>query len=234
MSRSHSAPDPAGADLVEDHRRRPRRRGATLDAAILEATIADIEESGYPNLSMERVAERARTGKASLYRRWPNKVELVMTALYTLFPDPAAATDTGSLRGDLLAQFRSAAGLFAGPAGAAIRGLISEALRDPEQAGQLRSFTRGRSVQAMRETVRRAAERGELVAESITPRQLEAGLSLLRFHLLTHDDPVPDEVIVEIVDEIVLPLFGAAVDGGKARAADGHPAIGCDTGGAGV
>jgi hypothetical protein len=55
-----------------------------------------------------------------------------------------------------------------------------------------------------------ALVRGELVVESITARQLEAGLALMRFHFLTHDGPVPDEVIVEIVDEVALPLLRAA------------------------
>ena len=144
--------------------RGPRRRGHALDTAILEATVAEIEISGYAGLSMERVAERARASKASLYRRWPSKVELVMDAIYDLLPDPAATADTGSLRGDLLALLRSAAEMLAGPGGTAIRGLISEALRDPGQAAQLRRYTRGRSLAEMREVVQRAMERGELAA----------------------------------------------------------------------
>ena len=57
--------------------------------------------------------------------------------------------------------------------------------------------------------LRRAGERGELSPEAITPRQLEAGLSVLRFHFLVHGAPVADAVVVEIVDEVVLPLFRA-------------------------
>ena len=164
MPRSDTVPDLAAAAPREDHRTRPRRRGHALDLAILNATIAEIDLSGYAGLSMERVAERARASKASLYRRWPSKVELVMAAIYGLLPDPAAAAETGSLRGDLLALFRSAAELLAGPGGAAIRGMMSDALRDPELAAQLRRYTQGRSVAAMREVVRRAMERGELPA----------------------------------------------------------------------
>jgi AcrR family transcriptional regulator len=86
---------------------------------------------------MKRVAERARASKASLYRRWPSKVELVVTALYDLLPDPADAAATGSLRGDLLVLFRDAAAVFIGPAGTALRGLVGDALRDPELAAQI-------------------------------------------------------------------------------------------------
>lgn len=213
MPRTDTVPDLAAVAPSGDHRTRPRRRGHALDRAILEATLTEIDLFGYAALSMERVAERARASKASLYRRWPSKVELVLAAVYGLLPDPAAAADTGSLRGDLLALFRSAARPLAGPAGTAIRGLISEALRDPELAAQLRRYTRGRSVAAMRDIVRQAMERGELPPAKITARQLEAGLSVMRFHFLVHGGPVPDQVIVEIVDEVVLPLLRAAAGG---------------------
>jgi AcrR family transcriptional regulator len=210
MQRSDAVPDVAAPAASGDHRTRPRRRGHALDIAILKATIDEIDISGYAGLSMERVAERARASKASLYRRWPSKVELVMAAIYDLLPDPAAAADTGSLRGDLLALLRSAAEMLAGPGGTAIRGMISDALRDPQLAARLRSYTRGRSVAAMGDVVQRAMERGELPPSKITSRQLEAGLSMMRFHFLTHGAPVPDQVIVEIVDEVVLPLLHAA------------------------
>jgi AcrR family transcriptional regulator len=210
MSRTDTVSDVATAVPSADHRTRPRRRGHALDLAILKATIAEIEISGYAGLSMERVAERARASKASLYRRWPSKVELVMDAIYGLLPDPAKAADTGSLRGDLLALLRSAAEMLAGPGGTAIRGLISDALRDPQLADRLRSYTRGRSVAAMNEIVRRATDRRELGPGTITTRQLEAGLWVMRFHFLINGSPISDEVIVEIVDEVVLPLLHAA------------------------
>ncbi|WP_046469238.1 TetR/AcrR family transcriptional regulator [Allosalinactinospora lopnorensis] len=200
----------AAAGTAADHRKRPRRRGDALNAAIFEATLAELAQAGYSGLTMERVAERARASKASLYRRWPGKVELVMDAVYHVLPDPEAATATGSLRGDLLAMLRNAADQLAGPAGYAIRGLLSDALRDPEQAAQIRAHARGNSLRTVREIVRRAAERGEVDAGAITDRQLETGHALMRFHFLTHGAPVPDEIVTGIVDEVVLPLFTAA------------------------
>jgi hypothetical protein len=62
----------------------------------------------------------------------------------------------------------------------------------------------------MRDVVRRAVERGELGLGTITARQLEAGLWVMRFHFLINGSPIPDEVIIEIVDEVVLPLLHAA------------------------
>ncbi len=184
-----------------------RRHGQALVAAILEATIAEVDEVGYADLTMEAVAERARASKASVYRRWPGKVALVVDAVRHALPDPAALVDTGTLRGDLLALLRAVSEQLAGPAGRAMRGVLGDVLRDPERAEQFRARARGNS-EAMIETVlRRAQRRGELDAGAVTRRQREVGPALLRFHFLTHDGPVPDEVVVGIVDEVVLPLL---------------------------
>jgi AcrR family transcriptional regulator len=169
--------------------------------------MAELAEVGYARLSVERVAERAGASKASLYRRWPGKVELVMDAVHHVLPDPTAVPDTGSLRGDLLAVLRTVADQLAGPAGQAIRGLLSDALRDEGRAAQLREHARGTSQRTMREVVRRAGARGELDPDAITLRQLETGHALMRFHFLVNGPPIPDSVIVEIVDEVLLPLL---------------------------
>ena len=190
-----------------DHRRRPRRRGAALEAAILDAVLAELTEVGYGQLSMERVAERAGAGKASLYRRWPSRVELVMDAVYHAFPDPAAPPDTGSLRGDLLAVVRGVAEQLAGPAGRALAGVLSDVLGDPELARQVRSHSRGSSQAGMREIARRGIARGEVDPAVVTERRLETGHALVRHHFLGHGAPIPDQVLVEIIDEVVLPLL---------------------------
>jgi AcrR family transcriptional regulator len=188
----------------------PRRRhGQALVAAILEATIAEVDEVGYANLSMEKVAERARASKASVYRRWPGKVALVVDAVHHALPDPAALVDTGTLRGDLLAVLRAAGEQLAGPAGRAMRGVLGDVLRDPARAEQFRARARGNSEALVETVLQRAHQRGELDADAVTRRQREAGPALMRFHFLTNDGPVPDEVIVEIVDEVVLPVLSS-------------------------
>src|ERR1700722_20923204 len=58
-----------------------RRRGATLEHALLDAAWEELQESGYAKLTMERVAERAGTSRAVIYRRWRNRSELVIAAL---------------------------------------------------------------------------------------------------------------------------------------------------------
>ncbi|MQA81220.1 MAG: TetR family transcriptional regulator [Streptosporangiales bacterium] len=198
-----------------DHRKRPRRRGAALNEAIFAAVFAEIEDHGYPRLTMERVAERARASKASLYRRWPTRVQLVMDAVYHHLRPQRHAFDTGSLRGDLLMALRSAAEMLAGPLGEAFQGVLSEVLRDKEQAAVVRGWSRGSGVRTMREITDRAAERGEVDSRALTPRRLEVGQALLRHHFLFHGPDIADDVIVDIVDDVLLPLFrGRAVERG--------------------
>jgi AcrR family transcriptional regulator len=190
-----------------DHRKRPRRRGAVLESAILDAVLAELAEVGYARLSMERVAERAGASKASVYRRWPSKVELVMDAVYHVFPDSGSPPDTGSLRGDLIALMSTVADQLAGPAGQALGGVLSDALGDPEQARRVRSYARGTSQKAMREVARRAVARGEIDPIAVTDRRLEAGHALLRHQFITRGVPIPLDVIEEIADEVVIPLL---------------------------
>jgi AcrR family transcriptional regulator len=192
---------------MTDHRRRPRRRGDALNTAIHEATLDELAELGYAKLTIERVALRAGASKASVYRRWPSRMELALDAVHHLAPDPTAILDTGSLRGDALAFMRQMADLFAGPAGEALRGLLGDALADPSRTLELRNHSRGTGHRAMQEIVRRAVERGEIHSGAITPRRLDVAQAMLREQFLFHGPPVPDAAIVEIVDEIVLPLF---------------------------
>nr|MDT0665880.1 helix-turn-helix domain-containing protein [Micromonospora sp. DSM 115978] len=88
---------------------RPRRRGRPLEDDI-RATVVDLlAEHGFAALTMDLVAARARAGKATLYRRWSGKLDLVADAVAQLGAAPATDPDTGSLRGDVLAQLRELA-----------------------------------------------------------------------------------------------------------------------------
>jgi AcrR family transcriptional regulator len=193
--------------VTVDHRKLPRRRGETLYDAILAATRAELAEVGYARLTIERVAERARASKASLYRRWSSRMELAVVAVYRALPDPTSPPDTGSLRGDVFATLRVNADLLAGPAGEALRGLFSDALRDGARTAELRRYSQGNGRTAMREITRRAVARGEVDAAAVTPCRLDVAQAMLRQQFLFNGAPIPDHVIAEIVDEVVVPLF---------------------------
>src|SRR5262249_38301928 len=113
--------------------------GEVLEAAILDATLAELAEVGYARLAMERIAARAHTSKASLYKRWPNRVELVVAALRHHRGAADPAPDTGSLREDVLTLLRRGAALLDGLFGQVVRGLMVETLTDPERTRSMRA-----------------------------------------------------------------------------------------------
>src|ERR1700722_2444120 len=98
---------PVRSKQIEAPARATRRRGATLEHALLDAAWEELQASGYSKLTMERVAERAGTSRAVIYRRWRSRVELVIAAMRYQQPVVAGSSlDTGSLRGDVLALLR--------------------------------------------------------------------------------------------------------------------------------
>ena len=212
-ARAERALDPAAASGrgAPDHRAQPRRRGSALETAILDAALEELAEHGYAGLTMERVAERARTGKASVYRRWPSRMELTLDAVRHSMVDPSSPPDTGTLRGDMLAHLREHARLLDGAAGEALRGLLSDALRDRHRMRELRQRSQGTGLRAMTEIARRAVERGEIDAAAVTPARLEVAHSILRQRFLFDGAPPEDAAIVRIVDEVVVPLLSARV-----------------------
>jgi AcrR family transcriptional regulator len=182
---------------------RQRRRGVALEASILEAAWEELAEVGYARLTMEGVAARAHTGKQVLYRRWPNRAELVLAAMrqYTgsIVDD---VPDTGALRGDVLEVLRRMARRQREIGPDVIHGLLTEADEvDP------RFFTLMGDV--MEAILRRAAERGEITAAPLPRRVVTLPSDLLRYELLLARDPIPERTLVEIVDQAFLPLVRA-------------------------
>jgi len=93
------------ADSDDTSIRRPRLTPAR-ELEMLDAAMDALREVGYQDLSMDLVAAKARCSKATLYRLWPGKPELVAAALFATRPVRPAEIDTGTLRGDLLAMAR--------------------------------------------------------------------------------------------------------------------------------
>lgn len=193
-----------------DYRRRPRRRGEELYAAIFDATLAELADVGYARLTMERVAARARASKMSLYKRWPSRRELVIAALRHRDRTPEPPPDTGNLRDDLLAFLRRMAKQLEGMLGEAARGLMTETLIDPDTTAAARAEAFAVRDSAIRDILDRATARGEIRAEAITPQLVSLAPALLDHHFLLHGAPIPDDTVVGIVDNILLPLLTTA------------------------
>jgi AcrR family transcriptional regulator len=191
---------------------RRRRRGEELREAICCAVLDELRENGFAALTMDSVAARAGAGKATLYRRWPSKVELVVEALEFAKPEITVPADSGDLRGELLAVLNNVAETLVGPSGAAARGVIAEIVRNPDLARVIRPFLVDPVIAPTLEVLRRAAVRGDIPVGALTPRVAGVGTDLLRQYVLINGGPIPPEVLDEILDQVVLPLLrGLAV-----------------------
>jgi AcrR family transcriptional regulator len=195
----------AAESTAIDHRKGPRRRGEELEHAILTAALEELTEVGFAALTMERVAARARTSKAALYRRWPNRAELVLDAC-KLRANADDLPDTGELRADVIALLRQMAAKMASPLGGILRGLLGELTRDAEFARLVRERVHTIGPSNIAVVLERAIARGEAEPWILTSRRATVATDLLRNHFLLFGTPIDDGVIVGIVDEIYLPL----------------------------
>ena len=184
-----------------------RRRGSALEGAILQAAFDVLVEAGYAGFTFEAVAARAGTSRPVLYRRWPSADALLLAVIAdTWKSNPIRQPETGSLRGDAIAVLRSASAARA----------WSMALLSAQMSDYFRKT--GTSFRELRDTVvqsdaspfdtifARALARGEQVCPRPTRRVMNLPFDLLRYEILTTLQPVPDATIVEIVDDIWLPL----------------------------
>jgi len=194
-------------DPVSEHVSVSRRRGAELEAAILEAAWEQLLAAGYGALTFEAVAERAHTSKPVLYRRWSTREELFLAVLrHRGATDVVPVPDTGSLRGDVIAMLSSAGERRTGMAA-----LLSARLSAYYQEGTLtpadlrREFIGDRQL-AMVTILERARARGELRPEPISERVAGVPFDLFRNEAMMTLAAVPAEVIREIVDDVFLPL----------------------------
>ncbi|WP_244932075.1 TetR/AcrR family transcriptional regulator [Nocardioides sp. W7] len=182
---------------------RPRVEGDRV-LEILEATLVVLADVGYDRLTMDAVATRSKASKATLYRRWTNKLSLVIDALVHT-KGPAQIPDTGSLQGDLEAVFCGVGGL-ADSSGVATFGAIVTALtRDPEFAAAFRRDVLGPKIEASRAIWQRAAARGEL-REGLDLDLFEPALAGIVLHRVFVMGEVPDPTLISrVISQIIVP-----------------------------
>ncbi|MFC3499716.1 TetR/AcrR family transcriptional regulator [Micromonospora krabiensis] len=192
-----------------------RRRGEELEQAILQAAAEELREAGYAGMTMDRVAARARTNKNAIYRRWPHRAALGIAAYRHLSDAVMPNPDTGTLRGDALEMLRRANETWSSPHGAVLRGLLAAAADDPALLALMRERSGADTMdRAWLTILERAVARDEAPPTAVHPRVATTPMMLLRAEYAMRGIPsVPDEVLVEIVDEVFLPLVR-----GRARA----------------
>ena len=187
-----------------DERPKPgRRRDPTRDTAIADATLAVFVEEGYSALTIEGVAARAGVGKATIYRRYASKAELVVDAVRAGAGIADGLPDTGDVRADLAAMLRPLVKKLKSGHGDVLITLMTERLRNPDLDEEFVRSVIGEKRAHMRGLIRSAVERGDLPADTDIELVAEAGPGIIWHHAL-HGLALPDDLPERIVD-IVLP-----------------------------
>ena len=179
------------------------RRGRAREDAILAAALELVTEIGYGRLTMDVIAARARASKATMYRKWPGKAELIACALRRNAEgaDPVAA-DTGTLAGDL----RQAVDGIA-HAGTALLGVLEAVRDDPRLRDLVRTQIDAAAARNGRQICARAAGRGEPVDPARGPGVLRLAVAQILMTTLL-DGAVPDEgERRHLVEHVLVPLL---------------------------
>ena len=171
---------------------------------LLAAALEVLRETGYDNLTVDKVVARAHASKTTVYRRWPSKAELVCAAFAHQVRGTATLPDTGSLRGDLL-QLAEIIARDAGLYASTMAGILAASSRTP----QLRKLLVDDLYRDRRDQVhgvlRRAVDRGEIVPEVISEDIWDVLPGYISFRMLQHGRPVTAETLRALVDELLLP-----------------------------
>jgi AcrR family transcriptional regulator len=190
-----------------------RRRGAALEDAILGAAYAELTEAGYAQFSVEAVAARAHTGKASIYRRWPSKQALVLDSLCAGLPT-AEQCGLGLVRSDdmstadaLREMARAITDLLNSPAGAAIRAVKCEAVADPELAREVDERFQAPRRAALLDLLQRGVERGEVRPDAVRPLIADVLPAMLTHRVILQREQLTERGITEIIEQILIPLI---------------------------
>jgi AcrR family transcriptional regulator len=178
------------------------------EQAILCATLEVLAETGYDALRLDTIAARAKASKATLYRHWPGKADLVVAAVKCYKQaDLAADTDTGSLRGDLLAAVHAIRDMMTGPTGQIMAGVMIAMQRDPELAQTVRASMLQDKHHLIRQMLDRAIARGELPADTDPEIFPEIAPAVLFTRIFIQGRPADEAYLTRLTDDILIPLM---------------------------
>ncbi|MEU3659412.1 TetR/AcrR family transcriptional regulator [Streptomyces sp. NPDC032940] len=181
-------------------------REAELYGAVLDL----LREVGYDALTMDAVAARTRSSKATLYRQWGGKPELVVTAMRHNKPGDIADVDTGTLRGDLHALMEREDDCTMAQNAALMRGVAMALHQNPDLRQAFREQLVEPEMAEFRRLLQRAIDRGEIRADCpaldfLVP--MLAGAFATR--TLLEDQPPTRAFLTSYIDAVILPALGA-------------------------
>ncbi len=164
-------------------------------------------EVGYRALTMDAVAARARAGKATIYRRWESKLDLVIDTCTQLvqrnIPDP----DHGSIERDLHDFLSAFATFLTGPAGQAAQALVGELPHEPELAAAFRQSFLLPQRNILRRIIERGMSRGEVRADAAVDTVVELAGAALIHRLMLTGEPLDSAFVDQVLNQALLPLL---------------------------
>jgi len=196
--------------IATDAPRLGRKRDASRDGAILEAAITILGEVGYDRMTMDMVAVRAKAGKATVYRRWASKGDMVLDAVAQMKReqvDLSNLPDTGSLRGDMLALFKPSTVEESERKLRALAGLSALLAQDASLSGAASNAIVEPWVAANRSLLHAAVARGEVAADAPIETIATIIPSLGAYRSLIERRPFDRAFLVEMIDHVLLPAL---------------------------
>lgn len=191
------------ADVAEMRRAPGRPRSLEADEAILEAAVDVFAEVGFEALTMEGVAARAGVGKNTVYRRYPNKLELVVSAVRSYTNVGAAPPDTGSTRGDVQAIVDDLVAIVTDtPMGRMLPILVATRTRVPELDAAYSAIVADKRARSAA-VVRRAVERGDFRVDVDVETVVDAFVSPVFYRLLVTNAPLDEAFRAAVVDAVM-------------------------------
>ena len=199
----------AGPDGGPAGARPGRPRDGSRDALILEVTLAVLAESGYEGLTVDRVAARAGTARATIYRRWPSKVDLVVGAVRRLSGGDVGLDrlpDTGSLRGDLVAMVLPQSEEEQEYRTRVLAGVASLSLaEEPRLAEVAAGAGLGPWTQAIAVLLQRAVDRGEYPAADVAT--LAGVVPMMCLARAVAREPISRQFSLGLIDGVLIPAM---------------------------
>lgn len=186
---------------------RGRPRDASRDAALRQAAMEVLSQVGYRALTMDAVAAHARAGKATIYRRWDSKLDLVIDTCTQLVQRNIPEPDRGSIEADLGDFLRSFASFLTGPVGKAAQALVGELPHEPELAAAFRESFLLPQRDVLRRLVERGVQRGEIRADAPIDTVVEITGACLIYRLMLTDEPLDTGFVDRLVTEALMPLL---------------------------
>lgn len=182
------------------------------ETEFLTVTLELLQRNGYERLTVDAVAAAAKASKATVYRRWPSKAELVLAAFTEGIRQSVVPPDTGSLRGDLLAlgaviceqSARHASTIGAVLPEMARNAALSDAMQH-EFVDQRRAVTN--------HVLRQAVARGEIDAVVLGDEVWDLLPGYLVFRNMIPGRPPTDATVTALVDEVILPSLTRTASG---------------------